>query len=822
MQMLDDLRYAARVFARTPGFTAAAVLSLAIGVGANTSIFSVTNALLLRPLPYRDADRLTILWNRSPGLNITQDWFSTAQYFDVKEAHHGFEDLAIAIGRTANLTGGTGEPERVGTVLMSSNLLPMLGASPLLGRLFVAEEDVPGRAPAAILMHSAWERRFGRDPQVIGKSITLNGAPYVVAGVLPPSFTLPHENLPTLFGGEFGEILLPLPLAPSASTIRTREDYNIVGKLKRGVSVRQAQAEMDTITARLRRDHPEVYPSNGGLTFGIVSMLDQVVGDVRLTLATLIAAVGFVLLIACANVANLLLARAVARQKEIALRTALGASRARVLRQLLTESVFLALCGGALGVALSAWSLQWIHLLGTKSIPRLNEIAIDGRVLLFTMLLSLGSGILFGLAPALRISRVDLQESLKDASRGSAGASAVWGRGRNARSLLVAAELALSVVLLIGAGLLIRSFASLMQVAPGFNPKNILTLNLTMAGGKYNDARLALETYRQLWDRLERLPGASAAGGVSVIPLGSVWAWGPITVEGRTPPPGENFINADERVVGGHYFQAMEIPLLRGRLFNEHDTLDAPRVIIVDQYMADQLWPGQDPIGKRVRSGGLNSTSPWLTVVGVVGRIKQYALDVDSRIAFYFPQTQTIQRGMNVVIRSGADPASLTSAVIGEIRALDPDLPLYDVRTMDQRVDASLATRRFSMTLLGVFAAVALVLATVGVYGVMAYLVNQGTREIGIRIALGATQRGIIGLVVRRGMTLALTGVAIGLLGALAVTRLLSSFLFGVRATDPITFVAIAVLLTMVAMLATFIPARRAARIDPMVSLRCD
>jgi predicted permease len=822
VRMLDDLRYAVRVFARTPGFTAAAVLSLAIGIGVNTSIFSVTNALLLRPLPYRDADRLAILWNRSPGLNITQDWFSTAQYFDVKEAHHGFEDLAIAIGRTANLTGGTGEPERIGTILMSSNLLPMLGASPLLGRLFVAEEDVPGHAPSAILMHSAWERRFGRDPQVIGKSITLNGAPHVIAGVLPPSFTLPHENLPTLYGGEFGEILLPLPLAPSASTIRTREDYNIVGKLKRGVSVRQAQAEMDTITARLRRDHPEVYPSNGGLTFGIVPMLDQVVGDVRLTLATLIAAVGFVLLIACANVANLLLARAVARQKEIALRTALGASRARVLRQLLTESVFLALCGGALGVALSAWSLQWIHLLGTKSIPRLNEIAIDVRVLLFTMLLSLGSGILFGLAPALRISRVDLQESLKDASRGSAGASAVWGRGRNARSLLVAAELALSVVLLIGAGLLIRSFASLLQVAPGFNPKNILTLNLTMAGGKYNDARLALDTYRQLWDRLERLPGATAAGGVSVIPLGSVWAWGPITVEGRTPPPGENFINADERVVGGHYFQAMEIPLLRGRLFNEHDTLDAPRVIIVDQYMADQLWPGQDPIGKRVRNGGLNSTSPWLTVVGVVGRIKQYTLDVDSRIAFYFPQTQAVQRGMNVVVRSSADPASLTSAVKAEIRALDPDLPLYDVRTMEQRVDASLATRRFSMTLLGVFAAVALVLATVGVYGVMAYLVNQGTREIGIRIALGATQRGIVGLVVRRGMTLAFTGVAIGLLGALAVTRLLSSFLFGVRATDPITFVAIAVLLTLVAMLATFIPARRAARIDPMVSLRCD
>ncbi len=811
--MLDDLRFGARVLARTPGFTGAAVLSLALGIGANTAIFSVTNSLLLRPLPYRDANRVAILWNRSPGLNIAQDWFSTAQYFDIRASQGSFEDLAIAIGRTANLTGGNGEPERVGTILMSSSLLPMLGAHPLLGRLFTTAEDTPGQGSAAILMYSTWERRFSRNPGVIGKSIILNGAPYVIAGVLPPAFTLPHESLPTLYGAEFGEILLPLPLPAAAGTNRGHEDYNIVAKLKQGVSIQQAQAEMNTLTARLRQDHPDLYPPKGGLTFGVVPMLDQVVGDVRRTLITLLAAAGFVLLIACANVANLLLARAVARQKEVSLRMALGASRSRVLRLLLTESLVLALGGGLFGVVISAASLQWIRVLGAKSIPRLSEVSIDGRVLLFTTLLSLCSGIIFGLAPALRISSRDLYESLKDAR-----ATAVKGRGRNALALVVVAELALSVVLLISAGLLIRSMTSLLRVPLGFNSKNVLTLNLTMAGGRYSDVRAVRDTYRELWGRLERLPGVTAAGGVSVIPLGAVWSWGPITVENRVRPSRENFINADQRIVGGRYFEAMEIPLRRGRLFDGHDTTDSPRVIVVDEYMAAHLWPGQDPIGKRVRSGGIDGTSPWLTVVGVVGRIKQYTLDADSRIAFYFPETQATQREINVVVRGNVD----ASAVKSVIRSLDPNLPLYDVRTMEQRVDASLATRRFSTTLLGLFAAVALILATIGVYGVMAYLVNQGTRELGIRIALGATKNSIVSLVVRRGLILAFTGVAVGLGGAFALSRLLSGFLFGVRATDPLTFAAIAALLMAVAVVASLIPASRAARIDPMEALRSE
>jgi predicted permease len=645
--LAQDIRYAVRTFAKNPGFALAAILSLAIGIGANTSIFSVANALLLRPLPYANAERLVILWNRSPGLNITEDWFSTAQYLDIKNGHHGFEQVAIAIGGNYNLTGD-GEPERVGVIRVSSNLPPMLGVVPAYGRLLVPEEDSPGRPATALLTEGMWARRYGRDARMIGKSITINGLPYEVAGILPQSFSLPREVLPTLYGTEQADIFLPLPLAPAAAQVRTGEDYNIVGKLKPGVSVGQAQAEMDTITARLRRDFPENYPPNGGLTFSIVPLLEQVVGNVRTALLVLLASVGLVLLIACANVANLLLSRAVARQQEIAVRAALGASRWRIVRQLLTESVLLALCGGALGVFICVLSVKWIHILGTKSIPRLSDVGIDGRVLLFTLSLSLLSGILFGLAPALRISRLDLNSTLKDTSRGSAGTSAVWGRGNNVRRLLVISELALSVVLLIGAGLLIRSFARLQNVLPGFELRGVLTFDLTMTGRRYSDKQVVLNTYKQLWERLERLPGANAAGGVSSLPLSQAFAWTPITVEGRTPLPGEKFLNADERLVGGHYFEAMGIPLRRGRFFNEQDDTTKPVAVIVDEYMAEQLWPGQDPIGKRIHIVELKRDDPWQTVVGVVGRVKQDSLDSEPRIAFYLPQTQFPTRAMTV------------------------------------------------------------------------------------------------------------------------------------------------------------------------------
>jgi predicted permease len=819
--LLQDIRYGFRGLAKSPGFTAVALLSLAIGISANTAIFSIVNTLLLRPLPYKDASRLVILWNRSPGLGITEDWFSTAQYFDIKTEHHGFENVAIAIGGNENLTGD-GKPERVGTIHVSSNLLPVLGVEPARGRLFVSSEDVKGSAGAAILSYGMWVRRYGSDPQVIGKSLTINGRTYQVIGVLPRSFSLPREVLPTLGGAEQADILLPLPLAPDAPQNRDHEDYNIIGKLKTGVTLQQAQAEMDAITAGLRRDHPTNYPPNGGLTFGIVPLSEQVVGDSRGALFVLLFAVGFVLLIACANVANLQLSRALGRQKEIAVRMAIGASRVRIARQLLTESLLLSLCGGALGVLLALASLKWVRILGPGSVPRLDDINIDGRVLLFTLFISLVSGTIFGLAPALRVSHIDLHSTLKEGGRGSASAGAMWGRGKSLRKSLVVSELALSVLLLIGATLLIRSFANLQSVSPGFNPRNVLTMELTMTGERYRQGDAVLSTYKQIMERLGRLPGATYVGAISSLPLSQMFAWGPITVEGRIPPPGENFINADIRITAGHYFEAMQIPLREGRFFNEFDTKSSPSVGIVDEYMAKELWPNQSALGKRLHNGGITDTEPWITVVGVVGRIKQYTLDTDSRIAIYYPQSQFVTREMNVVVRTGSGPVALYSAARQEIQSVDGDLPIFHVVTMEQRVQESLARRRFAMLLLSLFAGLAVALAMIGIYGVVSYVVNQGTREIGIRLALGATPRAILHLVIGRGMGLAIPGVLIGFVGSLVFTRMMRGLLFGVSPIDPVTFVAIPLLLVLVALLASYVPARRATLVDPTVSLHSE
>ena len=814
----QDISYAVRTFRKSPGFTLAAVLSLLIGIGANTTIFSVTSALLLRPLPYRDAERLVILWNRSPGLNITEDWFSTAQYFDIRDYNRSFDDVAIAIGGVENLTGN-GEPERVGAIHVSSNLLNMLGAHAYLGRLFVPEEDHEGAATTAVLNFGTWQRRYGGDAKAIGQSVTLNGRSYQIVGVMPRSFRLPREVMPTLNGAEDAEVLLPLPLAAAAANVRTHEDYNIMAKLKHGVTAREAQADMDTLTARLRRDFPDVYPPNGGLTFGVVPLLEQVVGDVRKPLWILFGAVGFVLLIACANVANLLLSRAMAREREFAIRAALGASRGRLVRQLLTENVLLAVLAGSVASVLALAAVKWIQVAGSKRIPRLNEISVNGEVLAYTLALSVAAGILFGLAPVLKLWRNDVKAAIHQGVRAS-GAT-LWARGNYARRLLVMAELALSVVLLIGSGLLVRSFLRLQKVAPGFNPQNVLTLQVMMAGRQYSKPDAVLEGYRKIWERLSHVPGVSAAGAVSSLPLSQMFAWGPITPEGWTPPPGEQFINADIRVPAAQYFEAMQIPLLSGRLFNEQDTLDKPRVALVDEYMAQQLWPGQDAIGKRFHYGGVTqSKAAWITVVGVVGRVKQYTLDADSRIALYLPHTQYPTREMNIVLRSEIAPSSLVPAVRGAMREIDRDLPLYNVRTMEERVSESLARQRFSMMLMMIFAAVALGLATIGTYGVISYLVNQGTREIGIRIALGATPRMILKLIVSRGALLGASGVALGVVGALALSRLMTSLLFGVTATDALTFGSIALLLTVISVLATYVPARRAAKMDPVEALR--
>jgi predicted permease len=815
--VVRDLRHGLRTLARTPGFALAALASLAIGIGANTTIFSVVNALLLRPVPYRDADRLVILWNRSPGLNITEDWFSTAQFFDIKEGHGGFDQLAMAIGALVTLTSD-GEPERVGAVRVSSSLLPMLGVVPSDGRLFTPDDDAPGRTTTAILTHGMWVRRYGASPDVVGRSLTLNGQPVRIVGILPASFSLPREIVPLLYGGDITEVFLSLPLNAAAPRTRNREDYNIIGRLRAGVSVGQAQAEMDTITARLRRDHPDVYPPNGGLTFSVVPLLEQAVGTVRVRLYVLLGAVGLVLLVACANVANLLLARAIARQKEFALRAALGAGRGRVVRQLLAESLLLALAGGALGVVLAYWGLSGVRALGPRSIPRLAEIAIDGRVLAFTLLVSAGSGLLFGLAPALRISRIDLTAALKQAGQGAGDST--WGRGHATRRLLVVSELALSVLLLIGAGLLIRSFANLQSVDPGFNPRGVLTFGLQLNGRQYNGPQPVLAAYRQIWERLDRLPGVRASGGASDLPLTDSPAWTPISIEGRTPPPGEKFINADMRVVAGRYFETMEIPLRRGRLFNDQDISGHPGVVLVDDRMAREYWPNQDPIGKRLRRGGAESDAPWLTVVGVVGRVKHESLDSDPRIAFYLPHGQAPARALSVVARTSTDPAQLVAAVTQAIREVDAALPVYAVRTMEANLDRSLARHRFSVVLLGVFAAIALMLAAVGTYGVMAYVVGQSTREIGIRIALGAGRGRVMGLVLGQGLLLAATGVAVGLVGAFWLSQFVRTLLFEVEAHDPLTFAAVPGVLLVVAATACLVPALRATRVDPAVVLR--
>lgn len=831
------MRQTLRSLVRTPGFAIAAVLSLAIGIGANTAIFSVAHAILLRPLPYANPDRLTILWNRSPGLNIAEDWFSTAQFFDIKNSHSGFETLAIAIGANYNLTNDGQEAERIGAIRASANLLPMLGAKTRLGRTFVADEDQPGKPVTAVLSYGLWSRRFGSDEAIVGKSITLNSQKYEIVGVLAAGFSLPREVLPTLGVAEEGQVFLGLPLAPNASTVRSREDYNIMGVLKPGVRVESAQAEMDNLTARLRRDFPDTYPPNGGLTFSIVPIQEQVAGKIARPIAVLVGAVAFVLLIACANVANLLLSRSLARQKELSIRAAMGASRGQLARLLLSEGVVLALAGGAAGVLLAGAAVRWIHVLQPKDLPRLGDISINLTVLAFTVGLSLLSALLFSLAPAigaagadpLGATRAGENDALRDSARGSSGVGALWGRGRPLRKLLVAGELALAVMLLIGAGLLIRSFAALQRVPAGFNPSGVLTLEVSLTGSKYRDGAAVADGYKRLWERLRAIPGVTAAGGVTSLPMSGFFAWGPITVEGRVPPPGEKFVNADIRTAAADYFQAMAIPLLRGRLFDEHDTPAppapapaAPRVVLIDSLMASDMWPGADPIGKRIKFGDAASTAPWETVVGIVDRVKQYGLDADARIAFYRPHTQSPAGSLFLTVRTNGDIKTLETMVARELRAFDKDLPLYHVQPMHTRVAESMARQRFAMTLLTGFAALALALAAVGIYGVMAYLVTQGTREIGIRVALGATPGDILAMVLAHGSLVAGIGLIIGLAGAFGLAHVMESLLFGVTSRDPITFVAVGAALAIVALIAVALPAARAARIEPIKALRAD
>jgi predicted permease len=813
--LIQDLRYGLRMLAKKPSFTIVAIITLALGIGANTAIFSVVNGLLLRPLPYRDSERLAIIWTHSPGANVDQDWPSPGQYSAVVSANTVFEEIAIAQGSNIILTG-QGEPVRLGVVRTSSNMFSILGARPALGRLFSAEEDVGDKPTTVILSYGLWRQRYGSDPNVLGQTLTLNGSNYTVVGVMSADFALGYEVMPTVGSVQQADLLMPLPMNADNFNNHGDENYNILARLKSGATIPQAQSELDTVAQGLEQQYPDRYPVSRRFRYGVRPLLEQVVGDVRPALLVLLSAVGCVLLIACANVANLLLARAAVREKEIAIRTAIGAGRWRIIRQLLTESVLLSIVGGALGLLVAIWGLEGLRWLNPGNIPRLQNIGIDNRVLAFTFAVAMLTGVLFGLAPALRSARVNLNETLKEGGR-----SLVASGNHRLRNLLVITEVALSLVLLIGAGLLIRSFMRVQQVEPGFAPQNVLSLRLAAIGPAYADPIRRQAFYQQLWERIRRLPGVEAAGGASVLPLSGGIGWGSITIEGYDPAAsGQEAIQADQRIASVGYFETMKIPLISGRFFSEQDRKDALKVAIIDENMARTYWPGADAVGKRLKQGGTSSDSPWLTVVGVVASVKQYALDINSRVALYMPHEQALTSTMFVTVRTTNDPRSIAANVTEEARAMDPNVPVFDIKTMEQRLSESLARRRFAMLALGLFAVVAMLLAVVGIYGVMSYAVAQRTREIGIRMALGAQSRDVLRMVVGQGMLLAAIGVGIGLLAAIGLTRLMASLLFGVSATDPMTFAAIALLLASVALGACFVPARRALKVDPMIALR--
>ena len=814
--LLQDLRYGFRAFLAKPGFTAIAVLALALGIGANTAVFSVVNGVLLRPIRFKDSDRIVLLWQRSPGLNVAQDWLSPAQYFDIKTGTDVFEQTAIAFVNTLNLTGLTGQsysrPERIGGARVSSTLFTLLGATPIHGRAFLSEEDQPGSPRTVIISNALWHRRFGADPGVLGQSLTIDGQDYTVVGIMPATFQLNNETLPAYHPVEDLDVFMPLPMPASADHDRDHEDYTVVAKLRPGISAAQGQTQVDTVVARLRQDYPQNYPANSGFTIIVVPMLDHAVREVRTALLVLSGAVAFVLLIACANVAGLLLSRGAARRQEIAVRAALGAGRMRLVRQLLTESVLLALAGGALGLMLAVWGTAALGSINAGSIPRAGEINIDRRVLGFTLLTTLITGLLFGLVPALRASRISVNDTLKEAGREPAGA----GHAAT-RSTLVVAEIALSLILLAGAGLLIRSFIRLQQVNPGFETRNIMSLRLSLAGSKYAQSASRINFYRNLHDRIRALPGVESVGSVSELPLSGDLAWTPVWVEGYVPRPGETVVQSDVHTTGGDYFRTMGIPLVSGRYFR--DTEDSGSVAIVDEGFADHFLPGQNPVGHRLKLGTQTQDSPWITIVGLVKDVKQYGLDARPRITCYFPHNQNSRAGMYMVVRTAA-ASGMLPALTGEVTALDSDLPVYDAGTIEARVSGSLGRRRFSMLMLGGFSILALLLAVIGIYGVVSYSVAQRTHEMGIRMALGADSRQVSTLVLRQGMLLALIGVTLGLGGSLALTRLMSGLLYGVGPNDPLTFASVSVLLVAVTLLAQLVPARRAARVDPMIALR--
>jgi putative ABC transport system permease protein len=800
----QDTRYGARMLRKSPGLTLVALLSLALGMGAISTIFSFVNGILLRPLPYPHSERLVLLDETAPRKGDSSMGVSYPNFLDWRVRNQSFEDIACYDTSGFAMAGGasaSNEPEQIKGAFVNQGLFEILGVAPILGRTFTADEDQPDHDLVVIVSYGLWQRRFGGDPNILGQTLIMNNRPRVVIGVMPKGFQFP----------EVADAWGPLALTPKTYT-RTDHGFSAIARLKPGVSLEQAQAEMTNIAAGIEAENPV---TNEGLGVNVINLRANLVGDYKKALLILLGVVAFVLLIACVNVANLLLARATARQKEIAIRAALGADRKRIFRQLLTESLLLGLISGALGLVMALWGMELLLSAIPIDIPFWMKFDLDGRVLGFTAACSLLTGFVFGTVPALEASNPDLNETLKEGGRAGSGGS----RGR-LRSMLVVAEIALSLVLLVGAGLMMRSFISLQNVDPGINPKDVLTFKVNLPGAKYRPAETRVAFFQRLLERVRALPSVLSAGSNSSLPLAGDY-WGrSLTVEGFPVLPVGQAPTVNHFVVSPSYFEAMGIRVLKGRDFDERDTKDSQKVTIIDERLARQYWPDSDPIGKRVRFGPPEDNEPRHTIVGVVGEVWHERLDASTRKSVYLPFAQMPVGRSNLAIRTSGRPENLISAVRAQVKELDPDLPIIHVMPMTEVVSMSIWQPRLYTALFGVFAAVALILAMVGIYGVMSYAVSQRTREIGLRMALGAERKDVLKLVVGQGIALAAIGVGVGLVLALGLTRLMSSLLFGVGATDPITFAAVSVLLTGVALGACFVPARRAARVDPMVALR--
>ncbi len=799
--LLQDIRYGVRMLLKYKGFTAVAVIALGLGIGANTAIFSLVNGVLLRPLPYPDAERIVYFEGRNPSQGINDSNISFPDFGDWSRQSELFTSTAAYWVSNGNLGADGAEPERVPRAGVTSGFFSVFGVQPNLGRAFVPEDDQANAPSVAIISHGLWTRRFGADAGIIGRQVLVHSKPVTVIGVMAPGFEYPGRT----------QIWMTSGVVPAEEN-RDNRSWSAVARLRSGVNVQQAQTQISAINAQLATEYPD---TNKGWDAAVSTLQDLLVREVRPSLLALLGAVGFVLLIACANVANLLLARAAGRRKEIAIRTAMGASRGRVVRQMLTESVLLSLVGGTGGLLLSVWLTDVLSAMLPEGTPRVEQVGVDYGVLAFALGVSALTGIIFGLAPALHASKLDVSDSLKQGGRTGEG-----NRRTNARSLLLIGEVALSLVLLVGAGLLIKSFLRVQEVQPGFNPRNVLITSVALPSAKYNSTGQRPEFFRQLAERLKSSPGVQAVGGGINLPLGaSNYGIGRAFIPEGRPMTVDESVSASFYTITGEFFGALEIPVLAGRVFEERDNENAPKVVVINEALAKRHYGSPEAaLGKRLTIWR-DEKFP-REIVGVVGNTKADNLERLSGEQMYVPHAQDASWNfMALVIRTAGDPAAFVPVLRREVQAIDKDQPLYNIRTMDEVVASSLGTRRVSMQLFTVFAGAALLLAAVGIYGVMAYSVTLRTQEIGIRMALGAQKGDVLRMVVRQGMTLALIGIAVGVAGALGLTRLIANLLFGVNAADPLTFAAISLLLACVALLACYLPARRAARLDPMIAL---